>query len=437
MSKKLKKNKNDSKGKQYKVLNTYQDITQCVLQNGLTVLHKEIKGTGVITTNITYRVGSRDEQTGQTGVAHMLEHMLFKPTTFDIERKIDSGAMQFERETGSILNANTWKDRTTYFFSYPKAFFKRALQIEAERMHSVVLEDTEFLPERGNVLSEFDMNNGDPYFGLSVAMVCSAFYSHPYGHETIGFREDIERYTVPMLSAFYNKYYDPSNATLMVIGDITKEEAFRESVAHFGALATHGAVERNTIAVEPKQEGERRVEVKRSSNTNIVGLGVRHAGFPSKDWFIASLTASILCDGPDSILYTKLIDSGLASKVEMAIEPTYEENLGILYVTLTKKSTHASMEKKVFDIISSLKAADIALAYKKTQQKMLTDEVIGRLSSLSIAMELTEYVAAQSTSAFFQTEEILKSITVQDIVRTAKNLFVKDNMVIGYFIGKK
>ena len=177
MSNKQKKHKNDSK-RDYKHIQTIKDIAEFRLQNGLRVLHKEHKGTGVITTNITYKVGARNEKRGETGIAHMLEHMLFKPTKADIKKKIDSGAMQFERETGCILNANTWKDRTTYFFSYPKQYFSRALRIEAERMHGVVLTDAEFQPERNNVLSEFDMYFGDPQFALSLEMVSSAFHSH-------------------------------------------------------------------------------------------------------------------------------------------------------------------------------------------------------------------------------------------------------------------
>ena len=253
MSKEQKKKKSVSK-KGYTFVKSYKEISEYRLDNGLSVLYKHMEGTGVVTTNLTYRVGSRNEVVGETGLAHMLEHMLFKPTTHDLKRKVDSGAMQFERETGCILNATTWKDRTTYFFSYPKEYFARALQIEAERMHDVVLSDKEFIPERGNVLSEFDMYFGDPYFALNFEMVSSAFHSHPYGHETIGFREDIERYTVEKLDAFYKKHYDPHNATLVIVGDISKSEALNETVRFFGGLATRGEAAKPPLVIEPKQE---------------------------------------------------------------------------------------------------------------------------------------------------------------------------------------
>lgn len=436
MSKELKKKGSDSE-KGFSRITAYKDITEYRLTNGLTVLYRKIADTGVVTTNITYRVGARNENIGETGVAHMLEHMLFKPTKQDLKKKIDSGAMQFERETGCILNANTWKDRTTYFFSYPKEHFTRALQIEAERMHDVVLSDTEFQPERGNVLSEFDMYFGDPQFALSVAMVSTAFLCHPYGHETIGYREDIERYTTEKLQAFYDKYYDPHNATLMIIGDIDEKYALEETVRLFGKLKTRGERPQAPDIGEPKQEGLRRIEIERQALSNVVAFGVKHGGFPTKDWFTTMLLFSILTDGPDSILYKKLVDEGLSPKVEALIEPTEEQNLGLLFVTLSKKATHEEIEKIVFETISSLTAQNIVLQYKKVQQKILTEELIGRESSLKIAMELTEYVSAGTWKTFFDTEEIIKSISAKDIVIKAKDLFDPKTMTIGHFIGKQ
>lgn len=436
MSKNLKKNKSVSKTKNYTFVKKYKTISEYRLTNGLTLLYMEIKGTGVVTSNIVYKVGARDERAGETGLAHMLEHMLFKPTEADLKMKIDSGAMQFERETGCVLNANTWKDRTTYFFSYPKSHFKRALSIEAERMHGVVISDKEFLPERNNVLSEFDMYFGDPYFALSVEMVCCTYHNHPYGHETIGFREDIERYTTPMLKSFYNRFYDPKNATLTVVGDIDEQTCLEEVTKAFGVLTSNSEITRNTPAVEPKQEGMRRITIERESSTNIVAFGVKHGGFPTKEWTQTQLLASILTEGPDSILYTKLVDAGLASKVEMSVEPTQEENVGILYVTLTKKATHTQIEKIVFDVVLSLTSKDIALLYKKVQQKILTSEILGRESSLAITRELTEYVGAGAWEEYFTTEATLKGITAKDIIQTTQKIFAQKQMIIGHFVGK-
>jgi zinc protease len=436
MSNKQTKLGNDSK-QDFVLIKKYEDIKEYRLKNGLTVLYKEIKGTGVVTTNITYNVGARNENIGETGVAHMLEHMLFKPTKQDLQKKIDSGAMQFERETGCILNANTWKDRTTYFFCYPKEHFTRALTIEAERMHDVIISDSEFQPERGNVLSEFDMYFGDPQFALSVAMVSTAYHAHPYGHETIGYREDIERYTTEKLKAFYNKFYDPQNATLMIIGDVREKEALTEAARVMGTLKTNGVQILPPEVGEPKQEGLRRIEIERNAISNVVALGVKHGGFPDKEWFTTMLLFAILTDGPDSILYKKLVDTGLSPKIDTVLEPTSDENLGIIFVTLSKKATHEQIEKIVLDTVASITPKEITLAYKKIKEKIITAELIGRESSLKIAMELTEYVSARKWETYFDTVKMIESINTKDIVDESRKLFDRRQMTIGRFIGKQ
>ncbi len=420
----------------FEVIKKQRGFTELVLKkNGLRILHKEIKNTGVITTNITYRVGSRDEARGETGLAHMLEHMVFKPTKRDVKKKVNSGAMQFERETGCILNANTWKDRTTYFFSYPKEYVGEALRIEADRMVNVVLTDKEFLPERNNVLSEFDMNNGDPYFALSVQMVSTAFHSNTYGHETIGFREDIENYTAEKLKAFYEQYYRTDNATLMVIGDCSLEDSLGQIKKEFGSLKNPSeAIPRYNIP-EPKQEGVRRSYVKRESKTNIVALGIKHNSFPTKHWYETAMLLEILAGGTDSILYTHFVDSGKAIRVETMIEPTSNENLGAIFITLAPGQSHDTIEQEALAVISKLKSKEIDSLLKKSIQKTITDELFAQGSSLKIAMELTEFVAAEKWVAYTETEKMLQSITAKDILTIRDTLFNFDSMTIGYFIG--
>ncbi len=435
-SKKLKKK--TSVSKEFRLVKTINGMSEFVLlKNNLRVLYMRIPQTGVVSTNITYLVGARDEARGETGLAHMLEHMLFKPTKYDLKRKIDGSAMHFDREVGALLNANTWKDRTTYFFSYPKEYFTRALLIEAERMCDVVLSEKEFLPERTNVLSEYDMYNGNPSFALSVAMVTTAFTSHPYGHETIGFREDIESYTTEKLEAFYRLHYRPDNAVLMIIGDVDKETALMETAKIFSQLQLHPEPLSKVSVHEPAQEGIRRTEVVRASNTQVLGIGVKHPGFPSVGWFETMLIFSILADGPDSILYKGLVDTGLATSVQQLQEPTSHMNLGVLEITLSPKSTHASVEAECLKIIRSITKAELIAKLKRAVTQVVASEVYNRDSSLKIAMELTEYVAAGNWEAFFTTESLLRSITVGDIQKRLSALFEENNMTIGVFKTKR
>lgn len=420
----------------YTLVKSVDGISEYVLKsNGLRLLYLNRPGTGVVTTNITYLVGSRDEARGETGVAHMLEHMLFKPTVTDVAAKRDSASMQFERDTGCILNANTWKDRTTYFFSCPSEYFARAVKIEAERMYGTILTDESLAPERSNVLSEFDMNNGDPHFALAVAMCGTAYHSHPYGHETIGYREDIEQYTAAALERFYRDYYRPDNAVMMVVGDVDIKTALTEIKKSFGALAKPDTIIPRYKIKEFKQEGLRRAEVQRPSELNIVSLGFKHAGFPSKDWFTVSSLLAVLTSGPESVLHKALVDTGLATSVEGLLEPTSEENIGYLNITLTQNQSHQVIETKVLAIISKLSLAEISPLLNKVKAKEITEELFARDNSLKITQDLTEYTAAGDWSAYTKTLSMLKTITANNVLAAAKQHFVLEIMTIGYFIG--
>jgi zinc protease len=432
MSKKLKMPVTLSKN--FKHLKTVEDISEYRLnQNGLRLLYKYIPDTGIVTTNITYLVGARDEQVGETGVAHMLEHMLFKPTKQDRERKTDSGAVKFEREVGAVLNANTWKDRTTYYFSYGIEHFPRVLQIEAERMRDVELIDKEFLPERTNVLSEFDMYNGDPHFALSVAMNAAAFLSHPYGHETIGFREDISAYTVTKLQKFYNHFYRPNNAVLMIIGDIKLSDALQQVDKAFGKLIPEPAVEIRETINEPTQEGIRRTEVVRPGTTNILAIGVKHPGFLEVGWYETMAALRILAEGSDSVLHKELVDTGLASSVSCSQNPVKDTDLATINITLTAKTNHAKMEVLVRKIVEDVEESLIKKQLKNIVTKTISDEIFNRDSSLDIAAELTEYVSAGDWTAYFATEKLLRSLTAKQVKARLNNLFKETSLTIGNY----
>ncbi len=238
-----------------KKVRTVGDISEFVLtSNGIHILYVNRPGTGVITSNILYKVGSRDESRGETGLAHMLEHMLFRQTKRNLAEGSKPSAMLFESEIGANLNANTWKDRTTYCFSYPKEHFDRALSIEAERMTELVITDETFKPEQTNVLSEFDSYAGDEKFLIATQMCPTTFHSHPYSHETIGYREDIESFTTEKLMRFYRKYYTPQNAVLIIVGDVSEATMKKSVLFHFLKCPTSETFIERVKIIEPSQE---------------------------------------------------------------------------------------------------------------------------------------------------------------------------------------
>lgn len=404
--------------------------------NGLRILLFQISGTGVITSNLVYRVGSRDEMPGETGLAHMLEHMLFKPTKFDRARKQNSGAMVFEREVGVILNATTARERTNYYFSYPKTHITRALTIEAERMNDVLLTDKEFLPERTNVLSEFDMYNGMPEFALEKTMMGTAFLSHPYRHEVIGFREDIEAYTVEKLARFYKTHYLPNNATLVIVGDISEESLFTEVYGAFGSKQP-GLVPKREPVREPIQEGARHITIERASTTNIVVIGVKHGGFETANWNETAVLLKILADGPDSILHRAFVDTGRASSVRSSIEPTAEISLASISITISAGEKHQTLLNDALEIITKVTTAVFTTELKKSVAQIVDAEPFMRDSSFKIAGELTEYIAAGNWEIYFETEKSLRRISGSLLAARRDALFNPTQITTGFFIGNK
>ena len=406
-------------------------------KNGLRVLHLERKGTGTVTSNTMYLAGSRDETRGETGLAHMLEHMAFKPTKEDLKKGYKLGAsIQFQSETGCLLNADTWKDRTRYYFTYPTKYIDQALEIASAQMTDVLL-DYDFEPERNNVLSEFDMYNGDPLFALEIEMRSSVFRSHPYGHETIGYREDIEDYTPEKLKQFYQTYYRPDNATIVIVGDVTLLEALAKVKRHFGHKEVPSTPIPRFHVREPKQEGVRRVSIKRPSSTNIVSFGFIHPGLGNdqKGWLTHWIMGSVLADDATGYLAKHLIDTGKASDISYYQEPTGQSNMGMLNITLAPGITHEAIEREALKIIAEAPNSELKKLVKRVKVQEVTEELFLRTHSQKIARELTEYTAAGDWKLYNQVTKVMESITVSEIKKAMSERFKPDEMTIGYFVG--
>jgi zinc protease len=268
-------------------------------------------------------------------------------------------------------------------------------------------------------------------------MVGTAYHSHPYGHETIGYREDIERYTAASLERFYRLYYRPDNAIMMVVGDIDEKTALTAIKKYFGHIEKPSVPIPRFHITEPRQEGIRRVSIERPSETNLLCFGIKHAGFPSDDWFATSALLEVLTSGPESILHKALIDTGIATNLEGTLEPTSEENIGTLTITLAEGKKHTDVEKTIRTLIDSLDAKTVTPLLKKVKAKLLTDELFARDSSLRIAAELTEYVASGHWTAYAKTPAILENITPAKVLSAAKTVFADNNMTIGTFIGTR
>ena len=199
--------------------------------NDLRVLFMPDHAAPVAVCMITYHVGSRNEGPGTTGATHLLEHMMFKGTAH-FHKQHNRSIFQILQRLGAQINATTWLDRTNYYALIPRQHLDQVLEIEADRMRNLLLDENDLESERTVVLNEFDRGDNNPSRKLYHNLWSTAFLAHPYHHPTIGWRSDIEYVTGPQLRQFYNTFYWPNNATLSLIGDLDRTEAL-ERVAHF------------------------------------------------------------------------------------------------------------------------------------------------------------------------------------------------------------
>lgn len=395
-------------------------------KNGLTVLYAHIDGSPTVTTNIVYNVGSQHELPGQTGLAHMFEHMLFKPTTGkdvtwkDLENK------------GAVMNATTWVDRTHYYFNLPTQYLDNMLAVEADRMRNLKIIDKEFQPERANVLSEYEMCNSTAGNALEWAMVGTAFSSHGYKHDTIGFRNDIEGYTSDLLKEFYDRFYWPNNATLVVVGDLDVALLLKKVKAAFGHIPGKFDPKHKRTIVEPKQEGERRVQLVRDTPVRTIKLAFKTPPFTSREWTALGMALHYLGNTPTSPLYKKLIEANHATSVRASIYPTKDPFLAIIDVAVTESASYETIERITKDEIAAFVQKPLAKgALAALQEELYTNDLFSRDGTLEIAQYLTECVACEDWTRYFSSLAEIKQITAKEIQEVAKKYLTWEQVTIG------
>jgi zinc protease len=355
----------------------------------------------------------------------MLEHMLFKPTTGkgvkwkDLENK------------GAYLNATTWLDRTLYYFNLPKEYLGDMLAVEADRMRNTLLTHKEFEPERANVLSEYEMYNSRPEMALDWHMVATAFQTHTYHHDTIGFRTDIEHYTTASLKSFYDRYYWPNNATLIIAGDVDESLILALVEQHFASLS-RGDIETYTPFSEPVQEGTRRVTLMRDTPLRLLNMAFKAPPFLSPDWTALMVGIMYLTSGETSPLYTKLVGQNLATSVEGHLYPTRDPFLAFFQIFTTNDADYAHIETIVWSEIKKasekLLSANILSLLK---EELYTSELFSRDGSMHIALQLAEYVAAGDWREYAASLKTIARITSDDVQRALRTYLTASQVTIG------
>ncbi|MBH0195063.1 MAG: insulinase family protein, partial [Nitrospira sp.] len=274
-----------------------------VLSNGMKVLLVEVPKAPVATVQVWYRVGSRNEVMGRAGLSHMLEHMMFKGTA-----KYPKGSFsRIIRKNGGVDNAFTGQDFTAYFENLSADRVELALELEADRMQGLILDNNEFTTEREVVKEERRLRSeDDPQGALVEALFAQTFLSHPYHWPVIGWFADLDAMSLDDLQRHYDTFYSPNNATLVVVGDI-KADALLPTIKRLFEPIPKGPSPKQTISPEPDQRGERRIVLKREAQVPSVMMGFRVPNYSSDDAYALGLLESILSNGKSSRLYQSLV----------------------------------------------------------------------------------------------------------------------------------
>ncbi len=414
-----------------KLVSSVEGIKEYSLSNGLQVLLIQDPSQSNLVVNIVYNVGSRHEGYGEKGMAHLLEHMLFKSTTNlgDIKKMLS--------EKAGNANGTTWYDRTNYYEIFPATDdnLRWSIEMEADRMLNATILQSDLDQEFSVVRNEFEIGENRPSNVLMQRLLSTAYVWHNYGNTTIGSKEDIERVTAETLRVFYEKYYQPDNATLVIAGNFDEEKALEYIRDYFSVLPKPERVLNKTYTVEPPQDGERFVELRRAGDSQNVAAVYHTASYADEDYPAIDLLLEILKSDPSGYLYKALVETQKASSI-WAFHPTLRD-AGFAYFNI-EVPKDKSLEDAKNTFLSELdKIQDINYTeedFNRGKAKLLKQIEDTKNNTIRYAISFTEIIGAGDYRLWFVYRDRLEKLTLQDINRVAKKYFKPNNRTYGVFI---
>ena len=409
-----------------------EGICEYTLGNGLRVLLFPDASKPTVTVNIAYGVGSVHENYGETGMAHLLEHMLFKgtPTHGDIP-----GAM---KARGIEKNATTSLDRTNYYGSFPAndETLDWLLGLEADRMVNSFVAKKDLDSEMTVVRNEMERNENNPGAVMFQRLRSTAYLWHNYGNSTIGARSDVENVPIERLQAFYRSWYRPDNATLIVAGRIEPAAALAKVQRHFGKLARPKAPLPKLYTAEPTQDGEREVNVRRSGDTRFIGIGYHTPGATHPDGPALAVLMNALGDAPSGRLHKALVETKLAAFAGGGNNTLREGGMINLILVAPKDADIAKAEAELLRQAETAIAATPLTADEvaKAKERIANDYERSFANVNGVAMALTESVAAGDWRLYFLQRDRIAAVTVDDVNRVARTYFKPSNRTLARFI---
>lgn len=406
--------------------NSLPEYKTKTLKNGLqAVVIPMDNGSGVISTNIFYRVGSGDETMGKSGIAHMLEHLNFKST-----KNLESGEFdEIVKGFGGVNNASTGFDYTQYFIKSSSQNLPKSLELFAEIMQNLKLKDEEFQPERDVVIEErLWRTDNSPVGFLFFRLFNHAFIYHPYHWTPIGFIDDIRNWSIEDIREFHANFYQPSNAIVVVAGDISAKEVFEATEKYFADIESKEVLRPSAHQKEPEQDGAKRVYLKKDSEVEIVAIAYKIPNFLHEDQTALSALSELLSSGKSSLLQKVLVDEKKMVNQIYGYNMENKDPSLFLFLAVGNPGVAAEdIEKEILNIIKRVKDGEVS---KEDVQKIKTntraDFIFSLESSSSVTNLFGSYFAKGDIAPLLNYEKNINNITKEDIIGVAKKYLIKE-----------
>jgi zinc protease len=407
-----------------------EGVREYKLANGLQVLLIPDASKPTVTVNVTYRVGSRMEGYGETGMAHLLEHLVFKTTNLyaNVGAELSKRGMQF--------NGTTSADRTNYYETFPAdpALLKWALVMEADRMTGSKILRKDLDTEMTVVRNEMESGENNPVRILIQRTQAAAYQWHNYGRDTIGARADVENVAIPNLQAFYRTYYQPDNATLIVAGAFDATKTLADISASFGKLPKPTRKIAPTYTVEPVQEGERLMTLRRAGGEQAVFASYHIPPLASPDYAAFEVAVTALADTPNGRLHKRLVEPGKATQVFAWASRSAEPGLLNFGTVMKKEDAVEDAQKVLIDTVEGLAQEPLTAEELKRAQLQWSKELDKTLADPeSLCVALSETIAAGDWRLLFSLRDRVQSITLDQANAVVRTWLMPSNRTLGRF----
>lgn len=409
-----------------------EGISEYRLKNGVRVLLFPDESKDVVTVNMTVFVGSRHEGYGEAGMAHLLEHMLFKgtPDHPNIPKALT--------DRGANFNGTTWMDRTNYYETLPASDenLEFAIRLEADRLVNSFIRGEDLASEMTVVRNEFERGENSPIQVLMQRMQATAYEWHNYGKTTIGNRSDIERVPIVALRRFYRKYYRPDNVMMIVAGKFNPETALEYLDKHFGSLPVPAEPIDPTYTVEPPQDGERTVVLRRVGDVQYVGAAYHVPASSHPDFAAIRALVYVLADEPGGRLYRQMVEKEIASNVYTLASAFHDPGILMAFAEVPLSTSIELARSTMIEILeeSFAKTPVTEQETERAKQQILKTRELEASESNRIAISLSDWAAQGDWRLYFLFRDAVEELTAEKIQAAAEKYLVRNNRTVGLFI---